>query len=192
MDLTWRPLKLAIKTRGKNSAINSRSSIKIWHKFQILKGLAGPHDLDRDVIHAWFQDWRDFADEDPNLWSAKIGQNPASQKFRQCFDQVKIAAPADVHDDGGDLGIIQSVFKRVGSGRLGGPGRDFHINREPLLHGSLLGSDPNSGNTVDAGDENLVHLVLHVSLSSSGSRPAKPVSTSCQYRIVSSPNCQQR
>src|SRR5439155_11720769 len=116
MDLTWRPLELAIKTRGKNSAINSRSSIKIWHKFQILKELAGPDNLHRNVVHARFQDWRDFADQDPDLGSEKIGQDPAGQKFGQRFNKVKIATPADLHDDGGHPGIVQSVFKRVGSG----------------------------------------------------------------------------
>ena len=60
-------VEAGLKTRGKDSAINSSSSIKIWHKLKILKGLAGTNDLNRDVIHSRFQDWRDFADEHADL-----------------------------------------------------------------------------------------------------------------------------
>src|SRR5205809_434302 len=96
-----RPLVLAVKTRGKNSAINSGSSIKIWYKFQILKGLPQTH--------------------------------------------------------------------------------DFHSDGEPLLHGPLFGSDPDGCDAVDAGDQNPIHTIDHLSLSSKGFLPANPVSTSCQY-----------
>ena len=58
---------LAIETRRKDSAINSVSSIKIWYKFQILKGLPGTHDFHRDVVHTRLQDWRDFPYEDADL-----------------------------------------------------------------------------------------------------------------------------
>src|SRR5436190_20817958 len=105
---------------------------------------------------------------------------------------MKVAACTDLRDHGCHLGIIQSVFQGIRAGGLGYVGSDFHIDGEPLLHGPLLGSDPDGRDTVDAGDQNPIHSIDYLSLSSKGSLPANPVSTSCQYRIASSPNCQQK
>src|SRR6059036_1050578 len=128
-----RPLVLAVKTRGKNSAINSGSSIKIWYKFQILKGLPGTHDFHRDVVHTRLQDGRDFPYENADLWCKEFSQYPASQKLRHRLDEMKVPASTNLRDYGCHLGIIQGVFQGIRAGGWGYIRSDFHIDGEPLL-----------------------------------------------------------
>src|SRR5437016_4778622 len=98
--------RAGLKTRGKNSATNSRSSIKICHKAKILKGLAGTNDLHGNVIHARFHDWRDFPHEYPDLRRGKIRQDPPRQKLGHGLNQVEVPALAEFHDEVSDLGIV--------------------------------------------------------------------------------------
>src|SRR5207249_10760780 len=93
-----RPLVLAVKTRGKNSAIKRGSSIKIWYKFQILKGLPQTHEFHRDVLHTRVQDWRDFRYEDADLWCMELVEYPAGQKLRHSLDEMKFLPSADIPD----------------------------------------------------------------------------------------------
>src|SRR5947207_1033569 len=130
---------------GKDSATNLKPSIKICHKYQILKGLAGTDDFNGHVIHTRFQDWRDFADEHPDLRRTEIGQDPRGQKVCHGLDQVEVAAPAKLHDQGRDLGVVQGILERV---TLGGPAdirHYFDVDQEPLLHRPLLRSHTDSG-----------------------------------------------
>src|SRR5438477_10787486 len=95
------------KTRGKDSATNSKPSIKIWHKFQILKGLAGTDNLAGHVIYPWFKDRRDFPHQDANLRRAEIGQDTGGQEIGQRLDQMEVAAPANFHNEPRHLRVVK-------------------------------------------------------------------------------------
>src|SRR3989304_1539964 len=88
-----------------------------------------------------------------------------------------------------DLGVVQGVLEGVVLGGPSGVDEQLDIDRKALLHGPLFGRNADCGHAIDFRNQDLVH---HLSLSSSGSRPANPASTSCQYPIASSPRCQHR
>src|SRR5436309_4081017 len=100
---------------------------------------------------------------------------------------MKVAASTDLRDYGCYLGIIESVFQGIRAGGLGYVGCDFHVDGEPLLHGPLLGRDPDGRDTIDVGDQNPIHTIGRLSLFSKGSLPATPVFTSCQPPTLCSP-----
>src|SRR5439155_21887395 len=97
---------------------------------------------------------------------------------------MKVAASTDLRDYGCYLGIIESVFQGIRAGGLGYVGCDFHVDGEPLLHGPLLGGDPDGRDTIVAGDQNPIHTIGHLLISSEVSHPALPVPTICQYPIL--------
>src|SRR5262245_32151598 len=124
--------------------------------------------------------------------------------FGYGLNKVEWPGFTDLHDYSSYLSVVDRIFEGIVEGRQVSVCGKLHINREPLLHGSLFGCHPYRGNAVDTRDEDLVHAnkaadyanfadsirairvirrlipPAHLSVSSNGSRPAKPVSTSCQ------------
>jgi len=98
-----------------------------------------------------------FSDQDANLWDSEIFEDPAGQKFSEGLNEVKGAAVRDLHNDDGDLGIVERVLNGIRAGGLGRIDRQFDINGKPLLDGPLFGSDSDIRDAVNGGKENFVH-----------------------------------
>jgi len=112
------------------------------------------------VVDPRFHDWGYFSDQDTDLWGTEILEDPAGQKFRQGLNKMVVAAVADLHNQDGDLGIVERILNGIRPGGLGRIDPQLDINGKPLLDGPLFRSNSDIRDAVNGVKENFVHMNL--------------------------------
>jgi len=116
------------------------------------------------VVDPRFHDWGYFSDQDANLWVTEILEDPAGQKFREGLNEVKVAAVANLHNQYGDLGIVERILNGIRPGGLGRIDPQLDINGKSLLDGPLFGSNSDIRDAVNGGKENFVHMNVRMKI----------------------------
>jgi len=116
------------------------------------------------VVDPRFHDWGYFSDQDANLWVTEILEDPAGQKFREGLNEVKVAAVANLHNQDGDLGIVERILNGIRPGGLGRIDPQLDINGKPLLDRPLFGRNSDIRDAVNGGKENFVHKNLRMKI----------------------------